>query len=648
MPNKLVSILIALFLCVIFTYLYFDTRTAVHTFDALSYTNDVETKPFGQLYHPHHLLYGPLGRLAFDIAQNLGYEGRADAPIQGVNALAGSIGVVLVWLFGVQFTGKRWPPLGIAVLIGTCYAYWLYATEVEVYTLAAMFILLTLYFFARLETSPTSQNAIFAGIAAAGAVMFHQTNILFFVPASIYFLLDSRLRKFLLLFGNVACVLIAVPYLAVGWNSGFRDAAAYYDWLTGYAQTGQWGGNLNLDSLDALQAGLENTVSSENSLFAALFYGMAILGFLVGFRALNRAWIGFSLTWLILYGAFFWWWEPWNIEFWIVLLPLWAVWMLSGLRIPPPLIPSPQAEKEKRNIPLHLWGGVWGGVALCLALLLFRAHDAPIRQSADSHNDYYQQITRTLAPHLKPRDVVVTRGNILDLYVPFYAEHSSSRVVSLRELRFTGNPFDVLVNRLTSAYQQGNLIFIDQIILDEPFDGQRNPFGLTADEIDHLKTRFPIQENIVYDGNNVFYSIGKRTPPDAKNWTFENQLHGWEAFGLNNPRFENGGWCFTGGGDPWIESPTVQINAAEYSTLEIEMDIFAPAREGQVFWMRQDEGLSEDRSLRFPLTMGRQTYTLNLAGQKGWEDDIVFLRLDPIPENTDVMACVYAMRLSNR
>lgn len=651
---------IGLALLLAFTFLYFDTRTEVHTFDALSYTHDVETKPPGQLYHPHHLLYGVTGRLAFDLAQNLGYEGRADTPIQFMNALAGALGVILLWLFGEHFTGKRWLPIGIAILIGMCYAYWFYATEVEVYTLAAVFIILTLWFLVRLERNPDRKEVIFAGLATTGAVMFHQTNIMFVVPVGVYFLLDFRLRKYLVLYIGVTALTVAIPYVAVGWNSGFRDIHSYYDWLTGYAQTGQWGSNLNLDSLEAVRAGLKNTISPENGTLAAIFYALAIIGLLPGVRHVNKSWIGLSFTWLILYGAFFWWWEPWNIEFWIVLLPLWALWMMMGVRSPTNkftgyeirsrLKPTDSlAESTEVDFLPHSANTTISITALLLAVLLFRTHNNPIRQAADSQNDYYQQITQTLAPHLEQTDLVVTRGNILDLYLPFYAEHPPSFVVSLRELSFSGdNKVDALINRITPAYHQGQLIFIDQILLDEPIDGQRNPFGLTTEEIAALKTQFPISGNVIYEGNNVFYSIGKRTSPETKSWSFENQLHGWQAFGLNNPRFENGGWCFTGGGDPWIESPDLRVETSEYTHLEIEIEIFSPAKEGQVFWMRQDEGLSEDRSFRFPLQEGRHIYRLELANQQGWTDEIVFLRLDPIPENTGVTACVYSIRLLTR
>jgi hypothetical protein len=46
-----------------FCMLYLLTLTDVHTYDALSYILDVDRKPWPELFHPHHLAYGPFGAL---------------------------------------------------------------------------------------------------------------------------------------------------------------------------------------------------------------------------------------------------------------------------------------------------------------------------------------------------------------------------------------------------------------------------------------------------------------------------------------------------------------------------------------------------------------------------------------------------------
>jgi hypothetical protein len=619
---------VGLVLLVGFTALYTHTRTEVHTFDALSYTQDIENKPFIELYHPHHLLYGPVGRVAYEVAQELGYAGRADMPVQALNALAGALGVILLWRFGGGFTGKRWLPLPIAILAGLSYAYWLYAGEVEVYTFAAAFLILALLILTLIEQAPTPRNAIFLGLAHAGAIMFHQTNALFLVPVSLFLVASKPARRLTFPYGAVLGLAVGIPYLLVGFSSGFRSLDDFYTWLTDYAQQGTWGGYLSLDHRDALQDGLLNSISLDNNL-ALAFYVLMLLSVGIGIRQwwrTGRPWMVFSAAWLLLYGGFFWWWEPWNIEFWIGLLPLWGLLMMVGL------------TSSQR------YGQIIAGAAAVLAVLFFGQHYDPIRDNANAESDYYRQIVEGLNPHLENTDLVVTRGNILDLYLPFYAGHPASNVLSMREIQQSGgNSSDVLLPQLNHAYQRGQIIYIDSILLEEPQEPQRNPFGLSAEFIETLRAEFPLTQA----ASTGFYSIGQRAPVDTTSWSFEEQLNGWLEFGTSNPHFEAGkGWCITGGGDPWLESPPLRLDAARFGTIAIQMEIDQPAEYGQLFWRHKSEGLDEARSLRFPLEVGSQEYKLELAEEPGWDGEIVFLRFDPIPENLDIKACIQGIEFS--
>src|SRR5689334_17256232 len=74
---------VALFLLTFAIYLA--TLTQVHTFDALSYVTSVERKPWTEVFHPHHLAYGPLGVLALHAGRALGYVGGAALPMQVMN-----------------------------------------------------------------------------------------------------------------------------------------------------------------------------------------------------------------------------------------------------------------------------------------------------------------------------------------------------------------------------------------------------------------------------------------------------------------------------------------------------------------------------------------------------------------------------------
>ena len=670
------QILLALLIVVGFVWLFYSTRAAVHTYDAFTYISDVETKALGLLYHPHHLLYGPTGYIAANIAAAFGYAGRVDAPIQFVNALAGALGVLVLWRFGVTLTGRVWAALPFALMMGACYGYWRYAAEVEVYTLAALFVVLCLWLLALLDEHGWRWLVLPLALSSAGAVMFHQTNALFALPVGLFLLLDQRFRLLSVAYAALTALAVALPYLLVAIASNLLEWERFYRWFMGYTQTGRWGGRLGLDTLPELWVGWSDVVSVADWR-ALAFYGLALLGALLGGRALwrkNPAWWALILAWLLPYTLFFWWWEPFNIEFWIVLLPLWVTLMLLGV--------LPSRKQSASASVRELVGEGYTPLAAnavfrramtrpykiatnyrlsILAALLFisllTAHHDPIQQIGDPSQDYYYRVVQALDPHVQQDDLVITRGNILDLYVPYYNEHPAVNLLSLSNLSYGSGDYatfrNTLFERVETAYQRGRIVILDQMILDEPRSAARNPFGLEQADIDTFTARFPLV--LLPETENAWYSIGQRAAPNAIAWRFEVHLQGWHSYNVDLPRFVDGAWCFTGGADPYIVSPPVDFAAA--STAEITVDLSVSAADiavdaddasdvyGQLFWQRStDDGFSEARSLKFDLRAGRHNYTLTLSDQAAWSGQITALRLDPITAGTAGTTCVYGLR----
>ncbi|PMP87931.1 MAG: hypothetical protein C0183_01595, partial [Roseiflexus castenholzii] len=171
--------------------LYLPTLTRVHTFDALSYVTSVERKPWTELFHPHHLAYGPLGSLMLTLSRALGYDGGAALPMQLVNAVAGALGAALFYLSVCAAIGRNDVALPATLLLGVAYAYWYYAIEIEVYTLATFFLIVCLAVMTR-STPWTVRRCLALGIAQGGAVLFHQTNVLLCAPIVLSALSDLR------------------------------------------------------------------------------------------------------------------------------------------------------------------------------------------------------------------------------------------------------------------------------------------------------------------------------------------------------------------------------------------------------------------------------------------------------------------------
>src|SRR5262245_34639752 len=113
--------------------LYLATLTRVHTFDALSYITSVERKPWTGVLFPHHLAYGPLSHVAAAFAQALGYGAGAALPMQIVSALAGAVGVAVLFADLQRVTRRNDLACLGALLLGGAYGYWYFALEADVY-----------------------------------------------------------------------------------------------------------------------------------------------------------------------------------------------------------------------------------------------------------------------------------------------------------------------------------------------------------------------------------------------------------------------------------------------------------------------------------------------------------------------------------
>lgn len=89
------------------------------------------------------------------------------------------------------------------------------------------------------------------------------------------------------------------------------------------------------------------------------------------------------------------------------------------------------------------------------------------------------------------------------------------------------------------------------------------------------------------------------------------------------------------GGDPYMHSPPVRIEATKFSTLVLRLRISLPPGAqpiGQIFWIREDDpNWSESKSIRFPLPADEQWHELriDLSQSPEWKGTITQLRLDP-------------------
>lgn len=125
---------------------------------------------------------------------------------------------------------------------------------------------------------------------------------------------------------------------------------------------------------------------------------------------------------------------------------------------------------------------------------------------------------------------------------------------------------------------------------------------------------------------------------ETPNWEFniDDEPDDWESANHLAPFEVRGGVLKTHstGGDPYMHSPPIRIDAQKFRTLAFRLRVqFPPDAQptGQVFWVRDDDpNWSESKSVHFPLPTDGQWHEgqVNLSASPEWKGIITQLRLD--------------------
>ncbi len=612
----------------------------------------VERKPWSEVLHPHHLAYGPLGTLTLALSRALGYPGGAALPLQLLNAAAGALGVTLFFTLVRRVTQRTDIAITSALLLGGAYAYWYYAVEIEVYTLAGLFLIVCLDSITRLPGRPTRRMLLTLALAQGGAILFHQTNALLCVPVLMALLMADRrpttddrrpttddhagghagghggralhlwrggyggraLWVYVLALG----VSVGVPYVAAGVVvSGFRTWAAFVGWMTEYARTGWWGGPITAQKWDGLGKGLADTLAQPGGAVLWLLLAGLLVAHLRRLAAAPRSLVAALVTWLVVYGGFFFWWEPDNVEFWIASLP-------------PALLLLALALRGERR-----WGpGVWLGLGVGLTTIGMN-YEA-ITRRGDPATDLQRVIGRELGARSGPADVLLVPDGLLELYLPYYERHEN--FLSLNQALFdTGNDWDRACARVraridAAARAGATALVADEVLRPPALLLQRH--RLTQAQVDTCFAPYggALQPLPMPPTVPAYWRLPTgQERAEGAGWHFAGSSEGWRAEQVHAERFAEG-WVFVPGTDPALTSPLLQLEASRYRAIEIRMANGTVAHDAQLFFAGPDGRIDEGRSVRWELapTGDTVTYRVELAGRLGWEGIITRLRLDPV------------------
>jgi hypothetical protein len=625
----------------LFAALYLLTLTSVHTFDALSYILDVDRKPWRELFHPHHLAYGPLGAGIRLAASSLGWEGSAERLLQAANALAGGLGAGLFAALLARLTG-RWQAAALgALLLGASYAYWYYTVEVEVYTIAALFLIAALRLMLELAQRPTPRLALGLGAIQGLAILFHQTNVLLSLPALAALGMGLRATPatgarpwtglaLLLAYAAPPALLVGGAYLWVGLGvSGFRSWEALFRWAAGYTTTGYWGGAVDGARLALLGQGLARTIADDGG----ALIGLALLATLVlNARRLAhapRGALAITLTWLAVYGAFFVWWEPENIEFWIASLP--PFYLLVVLAACLPVADQPRPPR------------FWPALLLVFGLALLPLNGMAITRRGDAGRDLQRVTAEALAARSAPGDLLIVPDGVLELYLPFYVERPQA--ISLNQAMTATGAWPAacawLHARIETTLGAGYAVLIAADAIRPPPAPPGEPptpaerLGLDPETV--AACYAPLQPALVPLDLGADLPAYYRLPAaqelaEGPGWDFTRGRWGWRASGAAPATGALPGWALRPERDPALTSPPLRLELARFAALEVRLAANTAARDAQLFFLDSNGRADEARSLRWTLEPGpaAHTYRLDLRAAPGWEGVITGLRLDPV------------------
>jgi hypothetical protein len=364
---------------------------------------------------------------------------------------------------------------------------------------------------------------------------------------------------------------------------------------------------------------------------------------LLGLAVLHARWLARTsrpvvwalMAWLLAYGAFFLWWEPDNIEFWIASLP-------------PALLLLALALRGARRWGPEMW------VALAVAGTVLALNYDSIARRGDAARDLQRTIARALASQSRPADLLVIPDGLLELYLPYYEQHDNFS--SLNQALFDsggdwGAACATTRARIDTALHAGaTAIVADEVLRPPKLLLER--FKLTQPDIDDCF--------VPYGDAFLPLTLGPQLPrywrlptgqeqAEQGGWHFERFSMGWQPQNIRDERFADG-WRFVPDSDPSLTSPLLQLDARQYAAIEIRMANTTHARDAQLFFAGPDGTIDEAHSLRFTLapTTEPTTYRLELAGKPEWQGPITQLRFDPVGVGDGGEVRVEWMRLVRR
>ena len=427
----------------------------------------------GELLHPRHLLYEPLGYLFCRAAGALGLHFRTIFLLQFLNVLFGVLSLALFHRIAFRLSSDRWLAAAATLMLAFSFGFWIFSIEAEVYVSGVCFLLLAFRSLLHRADSPSRPSSWITDalvLAAFGALALanHLTFGLFLIPLGLESLLYSRRpRKSwrsglapALLFSATALGLAGIAYLLAARMHPAASTLGFRQWVIGPAnpetpygyRQSYWASGLH--SFPDFGRGMLHLFCAEPypdsgagvpvAIAAAWFLAwLLILG--LYFRNARALWKEDSRTqvlvlgWLIPSLVWNWSWQPINFELKVAMLAPLLLW--AGITL--------SREKIRAS---RAWPG-WLLAAMALLLLGYNFFAAILPGSRPENNRDLQR-ARSIGEATEPNAAVFIAGsgpgyNLGKIYLPYFSRREAKVADWL-----TGPPGSPFPARLQAALTQ--------------------------------------------------------------------------------------------------------------------------------------------------------------------------------------------------
>jgi hypothetical protein len=306
-----------------------------------------------RFFHPHHLLYNPLGYLVLQLVTLVRPGISPMISFRLLDTIAGLGGVVVFHGLVRRLWRREWLAGITAAGFAFSWGFWSHCINVEVYPVSVFFLVLGFSLAARAVREPVSGPRVWIalGLAAGASALFHQSNVLFLAVPLVAALgypggRRTGLRLLCRFFIPVYAALTVLPYLAVMLHLGFRRPDQALTWLFLYGHqadtylgTGpsvvfhalvSFGRMLLLPSSYTVPSALPLVppmILLALKWLAALLLGLLLLAGTLRARHLSRNCVrclGLAAALAVPYVLFFTFWDPGGYFFWLPLgIPFW-------------------------------------------------------------------------------------------------------------------------------------------------------------------------------------------------------------------------------------------------------------------------------------------------------------------------------------